>query len=208
MRPAASSSSGRASCIRTRSAALVVPGGRLGGSGDRRGDPRRDGARAIDYYVLRPAAAADEVFHQAISGFLLEWATERRLVPHTIHIVGEEWSGRAYELREVFERCAVPHTFCLAESEQGRELLAGGGRDATLPVMVLPDGRALSDPSNAEIAEAAGRAGRARGARLRRRHRRRRAGRPVGGGLRRLRGPAHARRRRGRHRRPGHGRAR
>ena len=78
------------------------------------------------------------------------------LVPQTVHIVGETWSGRAYELREVFEQCAVPHTFCLADSDEGRELLARAGPDAKLPLMVLPDGRVLSDPSNAEIAEAAG----------------------------------------------------
>ncbi|HEU4721746.1 MAG TPA: FAD-dependent oxidoreductase [Gemmatimonadaceae bacterium] len=110
----------------------------------------------IDYYVPKPAGSPDEVFHHTISGFLLEWATEQRKVPHTVHIVGEEWSGRAYELRETFERCAAPHTFCLADSEMGRELLAQAGPDAKLPLMVLPDGRALSDPSNAEIAEAAG----------------------------------------------------
>jgi thioredoxin reductase (NADPH) len=110
----------------------------------------------IDYYVPMPAEALDEVFHHTISTFLLEWATERRKVPHTVHIVGEEWSGRAYELRETFERCAVPHSFCLADSDEGRELLAEAGPDVKLPVMLLPDGRALSDPSNAEIAEAAG----------------------------------------------------
>jgi thioredoxin reductase (NADPH) len=110
----------------------------------------------IDYYVQRPAAQPDEVFHQAISSFLLEWATERRLVPHTIHIVGEAWSGRSFELREVFQRCAVPHAFCLADSDEGRELLSRAEVEGRLPVMILPDGRALSDPSNAEIAEAAG----------------------------------------------------
>jgi thioredoxin reductase (NADPH) len=110
----------------------------------------------IDHYVLRPASTQDEVFHEAVSGFLLDWALERRIVPHTVHIVGESWSGRAYELREVFERCAVPHTFCLAGSDEGRDLMAKAGPDAKLPLMVLPDGRVLSDPSNADIAEAAG----------------------------------------------------
>ncbi len=110
----------------------------------------------IDYYVSRPAASQDEVFHEAVSSFLLEWATDRRIVPHTVHIVGEEWSGRAYELRDVFQRCAIPHAFCLADSDEGRELLAKAGPDAKPPLMVLPDGRALSDPSNAELAEAAG----------------------------------------------------
>src|SRR4029077_6714919 len=77
-------------------------------------------------------------------------------VPQTVHIVGEEWSGRAYELRALFENCATPHAFCLADSDKGRELLAKAGRDARLPLMVLPDGSALSDPSNADIAAAAG----------------------------------------------------
>jgi thioredoxin reductase (NADPH) len=110
----------------------------------------------IDHFLLEPGSPPDEVFHEGISSFLLEWARERRLVPHTVHIVGQEWSGRAYELRAVFENCAVPHRFSLADSEQGREILAKAGPDARLPLMLLPDGRALSDPSNREIALAAG----------------------------------------------------
>jgi thioredoxin reductase (NADPH) len=109
-----------------------------------------------DHFVLEPGPPPDEVFHEAVQSFLLEWALERRLVPQTVHIVGEEWSGRAYELRDVFEKCAVPHAFCLADSDEGRELLAKAGDDAQLPLMALPDGRVLSNPSNAEIAAAAG----------------------------------------------------
>src|SRR5262249_53119171 len=30
----------------------------------------------VDYYVTRPAATQDEVFHEAISDFLLDWARE------------------------------------------------------------------------------------------------------------------------------------
>ena len=48
------------------------------------------------------------------------------------------------------------HAFCLADSDKGRELLAKAGPEAKLPIMALPDGRVLSDPSDAEIAEAAG----------------------------------------------------
>lgn len=110
----------------------------------------------IDHFVQTPAAALDEVFHGAVSDFLLEWARERLLVPQTVHIVGETWAGRAYELRDVFARCSVPHSFCLADSDEGREFVKQAGPGAELPLMVLPDGRILSDPSNAEIAEVAG----------------------------------------------------
>jgi thioredoxin reductase (NADPH) len=109
----------------------------------------------IDYYVLRPSQEPDEIFHQAVSSFLLEWSRARRVAPHTIHVVGETWAGRAYELRDVLERCAIPHAFCLADSDRGRELLEGVG-DHELPLILLPDGRVLSDPTDAEIAAAAG----------------------------------------------------
>ncbi len=110
----------------------------------------------IDYYVLKPAAPPDELFHQTISSFLLEWSRDRRTAPYTVHVVGEAWSGRAYELRDVLQRCAIPHAFCLAESSHGRELLAKAGPETKLPLIVFPDGHVLSDPTNREIAEADG----------------------------------------------------
>ena len=110
----------------------------------------------IDYYVLRPATSPDELFHQAVTGFLLEWTKARRIAPHTVRVVGEAWSGRAYELRETFQRCAIPHDFCLADSSEGRDLLAEVGGEGKLPLIVLPDGRVLTDPTDTEIAQAAG----------------------------------------------------
>ncbi|MGN6377483.1 MAG: FAD-dependent oxidoreductase [Gaiellales bacterium] len=114
------------------------------------------GMGRIDHFVREPGAPPDEVFHEAISSFLLEWASEQRLVPHTVRIVGEEWTGRAFQLREMFEGCSMPHKFLLADSVEGRELLDEAGPDARLPLMVMPDGTALSDPSDNEIAIAAG----------------------------------------------------
>ena len=110
----------------------------------------------IDHYVLRPSESSDEVFHQAISSLLLEWAEARRASPHTIHVVGDSWSGRAYELRHLLGRCAFPHSFCLADSSDGRTLVAQAGEGAKLPIVVFPDGTLLSDPSNADLASAAG----------------------------------------------------
>jgi thioredoxin reductase (NADPH) len=106
----------------------------------------------IDHYVLRPSASPDELFHQGISSLLLEWAEARRTSPHTTYIVAESWSGRAYELRAALESCAMPHSFYLADSDAGRAFVAQAGAEAKLPLVVLPDGRVMTDPSNAEIA--------------------------------------------------------
>jgi thioredoxin reductase (NADPH) len=110
----------------------------------------------IDYYVLRPAGHPDEVFHQAVSSFLLEWSHSQKTAPHTIYVIGRSWSGRAYEIRDALERCAIPHSFCLADSDQGRELLTRVEEDAELPLMILPTGVVMTNPSDADIAAAAG----------------------------------------------------
>ena len=81
---------------------------------------RRGHARCVVVPGSVTSGASDEVFHEAITGFLGEWRMDRRLVSRTVDIVGENWSGRAYELREALEQCAVPHIFSLADSDRGR----------------------------------------------------------------------------------------
>jgi len=77
-------------------------------------------------------------------------------VPRRVHIVGKSWTGRAYELRETLKQCAVVHNFCLADSEEGRALVAAAPEGAKLPLVVFPNGVVLENPSNAELALAAG----------------------------------------------------
>ena len=110
----------------------------------------------FDTYLLRPAGSPDELFHQAVSGLLLDWSEGQRAAPYTVHVVGESWSGRAHELREALQQCAISHNFCLVDSDQGRELVAAARTGATLPIVVFPDGTVLENPSNAELAVAAG----------------------------------------------------
>lgn len=110
----------------------------------------------IDHYILRPSSPPDELFHHAISSLLLDWAEAQRTSPYAVLVVGESWSGRAYELREVLGRCAMPHSFHLADSHDGRALVEQAGADAKLPLVVFPDGTVLHDPTNTELAQATG----------------------------------------------------
>jgi thioredoxin reductase (NADPH) len=112
--------------------------------------------RQIEYYVIRPSQTPDELFHQSVSTFLLEWAHAQRVSPHTVHIVSESWTGRASELKEVLGRCAVPHAFVLADSPDGRALVAKAGDGSGMPLVVFPDGTVLEDPTKLELASAIG----------------------------------------------------
>ncbi|MHB1138403.1 MAG: NAD(P)/FAD-dependent oxidoreductase [Microthrixaceae bacterium] len=136
--------------------ALVIEWGEWGQEGT--GNAIFDGiARGrFDQYLLRPTTSPDELFHQAISSMLLDWAEAHRSGPYTVHVVGASWWGRAYVLRSTLQACAIAHHFCLADSEEGRALVANAPQGAELPLIVFPNGQVLENPSDAQIAQAAG----------------------------------------------------
>jgi thioredoxin reductase (NADPH) len=111
----------------------------------------------IDYYVNKPERPGDEYFHKMIAEFLYDWAKAHRPVFAELRVVGEQWSPRSHQLRDVLNRNGVLHEFYAAESEAGQQLLARLGRNsARLPVVALYDGQVLEDPSNADLVDAFG----------------------------------------------------
>lgn len=109
----------------------------------------------FDHYVVEPVATLDEQFHTSISNMLLAWTEDSDVAP-AVSVVGASWSGRAYEIREALQACAMPHRFRLAESEEGRRIIAAAGEHRELPIMVFPNGAVMENPTNFEIASAAG----------------------------------------------------
>lgn len=110
----------------------------------------------IDHYLIRPAGSPDENFHRTISSFLLEWAEAQHASPNSVFVVARTWSGRAFELRQTLGRCAVPHVFLLADTDEAQALLADADGAPSYPLIVLPNGTIMSDPTDAEIALAVG----------------------------------------------------
>jgi thioredoxin reductase (NADPH) len=111
----------------------------------------------IDYYVNKPERPGDEYFHRMIAEFIYDWAKAHRPVFAEIRLVGEQWSARSHELRDILNRNGFLHEFHATDTEGGQRLLARFGKDsARLPVVILYDGQVLEDPSNAELADAFG----------------------------------------------------
>jgi thioredoxin reductase (NADPH) len=109
----------------------------------------------VDDWGLKPWQPGDEGFHQLVVGLLYEWAQLHRPGFQAVQVVGEQWSARAHELRDLLARNKVLYGFLPADSEEGRALLGRVGATAEqLPVVVTFDGLVLRDPSVAEVAEA------------------------------------------------------
>jgi thioredoxin reductase (NADPH) len=109
----------------------------------------------VDYYVGKHWRSPDEPFHRVVTEFLDEWAMVHRPGFVALRIVGERWSERAHEIRDLWSRSRVPLEFREVDSEGGKKLLARWGKGSDrLPVVILFDRQALVDPTNEEMVDA------------------------------------------------------
>jgi thioredoxin reductase (NADPH) len=114
----------------------------------------------IDHWVTCPVQAPAEEFHRSITEFLREWASQRGGGFEAVQVIGERWSARSQELRDLFSRHGIPAGFYDATSGQARQMLHDLGLTSPeLPVVVLQfaaEQTALVNPSNLQIADAFG----------------------------------------------------
>jgi thioredoxin reductase len=114
----------------------------------------------IDHMAIGPEWSPDEEFHRSITEYLSEWSIRRDGGFEAVRLIGERWSVRSQELRDVFTRNRIPVGFYDVATARGREMLDDLGLvSPDLPVVVLRFAAhrvALANPSNLEIAEAFG----------------------------------------------------
>jgi thioredoxin reductase (NADPH) len=111
----------------------------------------------LENYVNKPWTPAEVHLYPVVSEFLAEWTQVHRPGMELVRIIGERPSARAHALVDMLERSGVPHGFYAAGSAEARKLAAEMGVDTSrLPVAILLDGRALVDPSTAELSDAMG----------------------------------------------------
>ena len=118
--------------------------------------PRAMALGHIDYFEFKPGVPPNERFHQIVTDLLEEWVRPYHTEANAlVRVVGEDWSRRSHETRELLERYGVPYAFYAAGSREGRALLEQTGHsDERIPVVALPGGRILVDPQDKEIADA------------------------------------------------------
>jgi thioredoxin reductase (NADPH) len=111
----------------------------------------------LDHYLLKPWDPPEEKLYPVVDGLLEAWlATDHRAVPET-KIVGHRWSARSSEVREFLARNQVPYRWYASDEPEGERLLAAAGADGLrLPVVITPDGEALVEPADAELATKVG----------------------------------------------------
>ncbi len=111
----------------------------------------------LDNYLYKPWAPAEVHLYPYVSEFLAEWTRLHRPGMELIHIVGNEFSARANEIRELLDRNGIPYGFHPTGTLLADQLV--DEHDAwqkELPLVFLLDGSTLVNPSDAEIMDGVG----------------------------------------------------
>jgi len=111
----------------------------------------------LDHYLLKPWDPPEEKLYPVVDGLIEAWLTsDHRPVPE-IKVVGHRWSARSSEVREFLARNQVPYRWYASDEPEGQRLLAAAGADGlALPVVITPDGEAMVEPADAELASRVG----------------------------------------------------
>lgn len=107
----------------------------------------------IDLWMSKGWVTPEEWLYPQVQEALTAWTLANK--PHfaVYRFVGDQWSPRSHEIRDLFSRNGVPFEFYAADSREGRELIRQYGIDISrLPAAVRHDGTVLHDPSDAELA--------------------------------------------------------
>src|SRR5690606_13795739 len=108
-------------------------------------------------WAYAPTAERDEQFHRTIAELLEEWDRWSGIDISEIVVVGPKLAPETREVRDMLLRNGHPHRNCEVDSAEASHILrnAGCGGDR-FPVVVFPNGKALVQPSRAELAAALG----------------------------------------------------
>jgi thioredoxin reductase (NADPH) len=112
----------------------------------------------LDHYLLKPWDPPEERLYPVLEDLLSDWRASYRPPFEGIRVVGHRWSPRAHAVRSCLARNQLPYRWLDIETDaEAAALATSAGVDATTaPLVVLADGAALVNPTNAEIAERVG----------------------------------------------------
>jgi thioredoxin reductase (NADPH) len=113
----------------------------------------------LDQYLLKPWDPPEEKLYPIVDDLLTDWLAAFRPPFEGLRLLSGRWAPRGHEIRDFLTRNQVPYAWLdPVTDDEGRRFADSleAPVDASEPVVILPDGRALRDPTNRDIADAVG----------------------------------------------------
>jgi thioredoxin reductase (NADPH) len=112
----------------------------------------------LDYYMMKPWDPPQDKLYPVVEDLLGDWQDGHRDTADQVRVVGHRWSDRSQEVKTFLTRNHVPYTWLDVERADGAGELVelAGAQVADLPLVLVPDGEPLRNPTNREVAAALG----------------------------------------------------
>ena len=107
----------------------------------------------LDHYLVKPWEPPEERLYPVLDELLSDWRAGWQPPYGGIRVLGHRFAPATHRLRDFLTRCQQPFRFVDVERDPAAASEVDG---AELPVVLLPDGTALSRPSEGELADLLG----------------------------------------------------
>jgi thioredoxin reductase (NADPH) len=112
----------------------------------------------LDHYLMKPWDPPEDQLYPVLDDLLGDWAASRPAPFDGIRVIGTRWAASSHEAKDFLGRNQIPYRFLDverdADAQRLLDVLPEDGR--ALPVVVFPDGTAVSQPTNRDLAEGVG----------------------------------------------------
>ena len=108
----------------------------------------------LDHYLMKPWHPPEEMLYPVLDDLLDDWRANFEPRFEGVRIIGHRWSSDGHRIRDFLARNLIPYRWLDIETDAEAEELRtlAGQKDAPLPLVVLPDGSAMSAPSVPDLA--------------------------------------------------------
>jgi thioredoxin reductase (NADPH) len=112
----------------------------------------------LHYYLMKPWDPPEERLYPVLDDLLDDWQASFQPPFQGVRVIGHRWSAASHAVKDFLARNLVPYRWLDIEGdpEAGELVELAGVQPTVLPLVLLPDGTPLAQPTTVEIAERIG----------------------------------------------------
>lgn len=112
----------------------------------------------LDYYLLKPWDPPEEKLYPVLDDLIQDWQAGFKPEFQGVKVISDRWSPNSHALRDFLARNQIPYRWLDIERDsEAQQLIDCAAKTAAnLPLVLLPGGEQLVQPSTAELAQQVG----------------------------------------------------
>ena len=112
----------------------------------------------LDYYLMKPWDPPEDNLYPVLDDLLSDWWATASPPFEGVRLVGHRWSPQSHDVRDFLARNQIPYRWLDIELDEEAKQLAEAAdvQPSQLPLVLLPDGTQLVQPTNAQLGEKVG----------------------------------------------------